>query len=67
MKKIILYTNHCPRCTILGKKLQEKNISYETFTDVQKMIDMGFESMPVLQVDEKKMLFKEAVKWVNKE
>lgn len=34
MEKIILYTNHCPRCTILEKKLQEKNISYETFTDV---------------------------------
>ena len=67
MEKIILYTNHCPRCTTLEKRLQEKNISYETFTDVQKMIDMGFESMPVLQVDEKKMLFKEAVKWVNKE
>lgn len=48
MGKIILYTNHCPRCTILEKKLQEKNISYETFTDVQQMIDMGFESMPVL-------------------
>ena len=67
MGKIILYTNHCPRCAILEKKLQEKNIAYETFTDVQKMIDMRFESMPVLQVDGKKMLFKEAVKWVNEE
>ena len=67
MRKIILYTSHCPRCAILEKKLQEKNIAYETFTDVQKMIDMGFESMPVLQVDGKKMLFKEAVKWVNEE
>lgn len=34
MEKIILYTNHCPRCAILEKKLQEKNIAYETFTDV---------------------------------
>ena len=67
MGKIVLYTSHCPRCAILEKKLQEKNIAYETFTDVQKMIDMGFESMPVLQVDGKKMLFKEAVKWVNEE
>lgn len=67
MGKIILYTNHCPRCTILEKKLKEKNISYETFTDVQQMIDMGFESMPVLQIDEKRMPFKEAIKWVNKE
>lgn len=37
MENVILYTTHCPRCTILADKLKEKNVQYTEFTDKNKM------------------------------
>ena len=62
---IILYTTHCPKCKILTKKLTEKNIEYIEFTDVDKMIEMGFSVMPMLEVDGVVMDFATANKWIN--
>ena len=62
---IILYTTHCPKCKILTKKLTEKNIEYIEFTDVNKMIEMGFNVMPILEVDGIVMDFATANKWIN--
>ena len=62
---ITLYTTHCPKCKILTKKLTEKNIKYIEFTDVDKMIEMGFNIMPMLEVDEVVMDFGTANKWIN--
>ncbi len=62
---IILYTTHCPKCKILTKKLTEKNIEYIEFTDVNKMIEMGFNVMPILEVDGIVMDFGTANKWIN--
>ena len=62
---IILYTTHCPKCKVLTKKLTEKNIEYIEFTDVNKMIEMGFSVMPMLEVDGVIMDFGTANKWIN--
>ena len=62
---IILYSTHCPKCKILTKKLTEKNIEYIEFTDVDKMIEMGFSVMPMLEVDGVVMDFTTANKWIN--
>lgn len=60
-----LYTTHCPKCAVLEKKLQQKNIAYETIDDTEKMIQMGMRSAPMLEVDNKLMNFTEAVQYVN--
>lgn len=65
MENVILYTTHCPRFLILANKLQEKGIHYTEFTDVQKMLEMGMDMMPVLQVGEQQYGFKEAIKIVG--
>lgn len=65
MENVILYTTHCPRCLTLANKLQEKGIHYTEFTDVQKMLEMGMDMMPVLQVGKKRYGFKEAIKIVG--
>lgn len=65
MENVILYTTHCPRCLILANKLEEKGIPYTEFTDKNKMIEMGMDMMPVLQIGNKQYGFKEAVEWVN--
>lgn len=62
---IKLYTTHCPKCAVLEKKLQQKNIAYETIDDTEKMIQMGMRSAPMLEVDNKLMNFAEAVQYVN--
>lgn len=62
---IILYTIDCPKCLILEQKLKDKNIEYKTFKDKHKMIEMGFVQMPILEVDEELMTFREAVEWLK--
>lgn len=64
-ESVIFYTVGCPRCTVLEKKLKEANIDYEIFSDVDKMLEMGMDDMPVLEVNGKRMSFSEAVKWVK--
>lgn len=65
--KVILYTTHCPKCRVLEKKMKEKNIEYKEVTDVDKMIDLGFDAVPILDVDGQIMEYKEAVKYLMEE
>ena len=63
--KVILYTNGCPQCKILKTKLDEKNIEYEVFDDVELMLEKGFRSMPMLEKDGEIMIFPKALEWVK--
>jgi len=62
---IILYTTHCPKCRILETKLKAKNIEYQVVTDAEVMIDKGFMSSPMLEVDGTVMDFSQANNWIN--
>lgn len=63
---ITIYTTEtCPKCRILKKKLEEKGIEYEEFTDEAEMQRMGILSVPVMTVDGKVMDFPQAVQYVN--
>ena len=52
---IILYSSsECTRCTLVKQMLNHHNVKHEEVTDnKQLMIDMGFESVPVVEVDGK--------------
>ena len=62
---VVLYSTHCPRCCVLEKKLQQKNISYKEVNDVEIMKEKGYLSVPVLEVDGTSMDFKTASNWIN--
>lgn len=62
---VTLYTIHCPKCNILEKKLNAAGITYLRIDDRDEIAKQGFDLMPVLEVDDKIMGFKEAVDWVN--
>lgn len=62
---IKMYTTGCPRCNVLKKKLDEKDVQYETITDKDIMISKGFSVVPILEVDDRTMGYTEAVKWIN--
>lgn len=63
--KVTLYTTHCPKCHVLERKLSEKDINYDEVTDINKMLSMGFESVPILDVNEKVMNYTEAIEWIK--
>ena len=61
---VVLYSTHCPRCNVLEKKLQQKNIQYEEVNDIDIMTEKGYMTAPMLEVDGVIMRFKEACDWV---
>ena len=62
---VVLYSTHCPRCNVLEKKLQQKEVDYDEVNDTSIMEQKGYLSVPVLAADGKSMDFKEAVDWIN--
>ena len=63
---VVLYTNHCPKCEVLKKKLDDANITYEVEEDINKLIDLGIEYVPILETEEEGFLdFSSAVSWIN--
>lgn len=62
---VTLYTTHCPRCQVLAAKMDNAGIKYEVCDNVDVMTQKGFMSVPLLEIDEKVLQFKEAIDWVN--
>ena len=65
--KVILYSTGCPKCRVLKTKLDKKNINYIENNDVEEMLELGFDLLPVLKVDNDIMNFTEANNWINKQ
>ena len=67
--KVILYSNDCPRCRVLKKKLTDKHVVFETQSDMTQVYEFGLTELPVMVVKENEnasvMQFADAVKWVN--
>ena len=61
----ILYTTHCPKCNVLKKKLESKNIEFKICEDVDLMLSKGIQQAPYLEIDNELMDFSKAIKWVN--
>lgn len=61
----VLYSTGCPRCNILQKKLESKNIDYTVNNNEDEMVSVGMTEAPSLFVDGKLLNFSEAIEWVN--
>ena len=62
---ITLYTTHCPKCVVLEKKLNSKNIDFKICDDIDYMLSLNIQQAPYLEVDNKLINFSEAIKWIN--
>lgn len=62
---ITLYSTHCPKCSVLEKKLKQRNIIYTEVNDVSVMAGKGIDAVPVLEVDGKLMDYKKANDYIN--
>lgn len=63
--EIILYSNNCPRCNVLKRKLTEASVPYTLVEDENTMIEMGFMEAPILIVDNVEMNFTDAMAWLR--
>lgn len=61
----ILYSTHCPKCNVLEKKLNSKNIQYTIIDDVEELKKCNIDAVPVLKVNDKLLNFKEASDYIN--
>ena len=64
---LVLFSTGCPKCIILKKKLDSKNIEYTTTDNLEPLIQNGIMSLPVLyqRSEDKYMTFAEAAAFVN--
>lgn len=62
---IKLYTNHCRKCEILTAKLKEKNVDFEIEDNEETLTALGCDFMPVLEVDGERLLYLDAITYVN--
>ena len=65
--KVILYSTGCPKCRVLKTKLDKKNINYIENSDVEEMLELRFDRLTILKVDNDIMNFTEANDWINKQ
>lgn len=63
--KVVLYSTGCPKCQVLEKKLTQKGIDFIVDMDIDKIVQLGFKSAPILEVEGQYMKFADANKYVN--
>jgi len=63
--EVILFSNHCPQCRVLEAKLKQKGIEYQEINDIDLMLEKGFKSMPMLEVDGIIMNFTQSNTWIK--
>ena len=73
MSEIILYTTHCPHALFWVGPVIESGFYYDVDLgddvvkeeDLAKIEELGFLAAPILKVDDKYMIFKEACDWIK--
>lgn len=63
-----LYSVDCPKCKIIEKKLNHRNIEYEVIKDFDYdyLVKKGFTTVPVLELDDGRcMNFSDANSYIN--
>lgn len=67
MEKLLLYGSPgCPRCAVLRKKMEMMGIEFEETHDIDKLIELGYQQLPILCVGENEYLvFKDALEYIK--
>ena len=62
---LTLYSTHCPQCKVLQAKLDQAGLEYKLVEDQDVMIEKGFMSAPILEVDGAVLNFSKAIQWIK--
>ena len=60
-----LYTTHCPRCSVIERKLASAKLQYTEVSDPIEIGKRGIDAVPVLEIDGKLYSFGHAIKWLH--
>ena len=63
--EVTLYTTHCPKCKTLATLLERKALEFQVIDDEKIMLEKGFMSVPMLEVDGQIMDYKAATDWIR--
>lgn len=63
--KIVLYSTGCPRCKTLKMLLDNREITYEENNSVEEMLKLGFNDVPILQVDGNYLNYNQSKQWLE--
>ena len=62
----VLYSTGCINCRTLKDELDANGIEYEECKDVNKMLELGFDKVPMLEIDKGVFLdYENGMNWVN--
>lgn len=64
---VILYSTGCPRCSMIKRVLDSKKVEYTEINDIDKMTELGFTTVPMLDVDGDVMSYAKATKFLMEE
>ena len=64
--EVIFYTIGCPMCQALKRMLDNKKIRYKTENNIQVLINKGFTTAPMLEVNGRLMNYSESIGWIIK-
>jgi phage anti-repressor protein len=59
---ITLYSIGCRNCNILEERLRKNKIDFTISDDIGKLVDMGFQNAPILQINDQFIEYGEAMK-----
>lgn len=62
---IVFYSTGCPKCKVLKRKLDEKQIEYSENGSVEQMLSMGIMAAPALSVNGEILNFNKALNWLK--
>ena len=67
MENVTVYTIGCPQCNNLEKKLQLKQVVYNTINDEKIFDELNINEFPMMSVNDGPLMnYKQAIAWVNK-
>ena len=67
---ITLYTsNTCGICKMIKMKLEKKGIPYQNETNIDELVDLGIQRLPVLKLEDGTIMsaLKDINEWVNEQ
>lgn len=64
---IVLHSTDCPKCRVLKSRLKESGVVFEENNNTELMIQKGFTTAPVLEIDGVCYNYKEAIEWIKEQ
>lgn len=58
---ITVFSNNCPRCKILEKKLKDEGVEFKVENNFSRVIAKGFRSAPVVEIGDVMYTYEEVM------